>query len=172
MDNIWKTNLWQQFGAAIDMFEKALLNCPDELWAGRLWNDASVRPEFSEFWYVAYHCLFWLDFYLSGAAKDFTPPPPFTLDELDPAGLLPELQYTRAELLSYLEHNRKKCQGTIEELTDEKAAQLCKFNWGEMSFFGLILDNMRHVQEHSAQLNMYLGQQASSNSKWVTRKIN
>jgi hypothetical protein len=169
MDLIWKTAIWQQFGAALDMFEKAMLNCPDELWAGRLWNDPSMRPEFSEFWYVAYHTLFWLDLYLSGKLEGFSPPAPYTLDELDPAGLLPERQYTKAELVSYLEHNRQKCRTTIETLTEKKAAQICRFNFGEINFLGLILDNMRHVQEHGAQLNMYLGQQAGSNSKWVTK---
>jgi hypothetical protein len=31
--------LWRQFGAAIDMVENALRNCPDELWQKRLWED-------------------------------------------------------------------------------------------------------------------------------------
>ncbi|HCI80283.1 MAG TPA: DinB family protein, partial [Ktedonobacter sp.] len=32
MDFLWKTALWQQFGATIDMLENALLACPDTLW--------------------------------------------------------------------------------------------------------------------------------------------
>ncbi len=67
-----------------------------------MWNDPAFPPGFSEFWYVAYHCLFWTDLYLSGAVEGFTPPAPFTLDELDPAGVLPDRQYTREELLAYL----------------------------------------------------------------------
>ena|SRR5258705_8607961 len=78
----WKPILWQQFGAAIDMLENALLACPEDLW-----NDRSRRPEY---WYVVFHTLFFLDFYLSDSPEGFTPPAPFTLDELDPAGLLPE----------------------------------------------------------------------------------
>ena len=84
MDVNLKQVLWQQFGAAIDMLENALLNCPDELWHGRMWNDNTMPPEFSEFWYVAYHTLFWLDFYLSGSVEGYAPPAPFTLDEMDP----------------------------------------------------------------------------------------
>jgi hypothetical protein len=171
MDPDWKTMLWRQFGAAIDMLENALRACPDELWKARLWSDPDFPPEFSEFWYVASHALFWLDLYLSGAVEGFAPPAPFGLEELDPAGRLPEKQYTRDELQAYLEHCRRKCQATIETLTDEKAQRLCKFSWGEVSFAELLLDNMRHIQEHGAQLNMLLGQKSGNNSRWVARTL-
>jgi hypothetical protein len=161
MNVIWRTIIWQQFGAAIDMLENALLACPDELW-----SDRSQQPEF---WYVAYHTLFWLDLYLSGSVEGFAPPAPFTLDELDPAGLLPERPYTKRELQSYLVHGRQKCQATLEALRDEQAGQRCEFSWGEVSFAELLLYNMRHVQEHAAQLNLILGQQIGSAPGWVTR---
>jgi hypothetical protein len=167
MEPTLRTIIWQQFGAAIDMLEKALRACPDGLWNDSLWNDTNMRPEFSAFWYIGYHTLFWVDLYLTGSVDGFTPPAPFTLDELDPAGRLPDRPYTREELLAYLGHGRKKLWATAATLTDEKAAQLCRFPWGEVSFLELLLDNMRHVQEHGAQLNMYLGQKVSSNSRWV-----
>ena len=52
MDELWKGILWRQFGAALDMFENALRACSAELWGRRMWVQ---YPEFSEFWYVAYH---------------------------------------------------------------------------------------------------------------------
>ena len=113
MDTMWTAIIWRQFGAAIDMLENGLRACPDELWGARLWHERSQQPEFSEFWYVVYHTLFWLDLYLSGAVEGFAPPAPFTLDELDPAGLLPERQYTKDQLQSYLEHGRQKCRATL-----------------------------------------------------------
>jgi hypothetical protein len=149
------------------MLDNALRACPDALWSGRLWSEQ--RAEFSEFWYVAYHTLFWLDLYLSGAVEGFTPPAPFTLDELDPAGLLPERVYTRDELRTYLAHSRLKCHTTLAALTDERARQRCGFTWGEVSFAELLLDNMRHVQEHAAQLNMFLGQTSATASGWVAQ---
>jgi len=164
-----RTSIWQQFGAAIDMLDNALRACPDQLWRDRLWNNPSERPEYSQFWYIAYHALFWLDFYLSGSVEGFAPPAPFTLDELDPAGLLPERPYTRDELQAYLDHGRQKCQATIESLTDEKARQRCGFAWGEVSFAELLLYNMRHVQEHAAQLSLILGQKVGSAPGWVTK---
>jgi DinB superfamily len=167
MDAVWRAILWRQFGAAIDMLEEALRGCPDELWGARLWG--GERPDLSAFWYVGYHTLFWLDLYLSGSVEGFVPPAPFTLDELDPAGLLPERQYTRGELLSYLDACRGKGRASIEALTDESVRRLCKVAWGEVAYLELLLDNMRHVQEHAAQLNLFLGQQLGSEARWVSQ---
>jgi hypothetical protein len=155
------------------MLENALLACPDELWCISLWiPEDNQQPASSQFWYVVYHSLFWLDLYLTGSIDGFAPPPPFTMDEIDPAGLYPERQYTKEELLSYLEHDRKKCRETIEGLSDVKAHQLCRFSWGEVSFAELLLDNMRHVQEHAAQLNLILGQKRGISSRWVAQVKN
>jgi len=169
MNTTWRASIWQQFGAAIATLENALRACPDALWRDRLWSDRSARPEFSEFWYIVYHALFWLDLYLSGSVEGFAPPTPFTLDELDPAGLLPDRPYTKNELQTYLDHCRKKCHATIDALTDEQARQRCGFAWGEVSFAELLLYNMRHVQEHAAELNMILGQKIGSAPGWVTQ---
>jgi uncharacterized damage-inducible protein DinB len=157
MDDLWKTALWQQFGATIDMLENALLACPDSLWNGRLWNNQG-----SHFWYVSYHTLFWLDFYLSGLPEEeFAPPAPFTLAELDPAGVLPERPYTKEELRAYLASLRQKCRTTIAELTDERARRAVEYPWGRgqaVSFLELQIYNLRHVHEHAAQLSLFLGQ--------------
>ncbi len=175
-DPLWRTALWQQFGATIDMLENALLACPSTHWHGCLWSDHSdhpLPPESAAFWYITYHTLFWLDLYLTGSFEGFAPPAPFTLDELDPAGVLPERPYTRDELHAYLVHLRKKCQTTIAGLSDEKAHHQVAFPWTRgkpMSFFELLLYTMRHVQEHAAQLNLFLGQNASDGaSDWVSR---
>ena len=168
MDTTLKTIFWHQFGAAIDMLGNAMQACPDSLWDERLWNHPNERTGYSEFWYLAYHALFWLDFYLSGSMKGFAPPAPFTLSEFDPDGF-PEINYSKDELQAYFNYCRRKCQTTIEALTDEKASQLCKFVWGEISFIELLLYNMRHLQEHAAQLNMILGQRNIAVKGWVTK---
>ena len=160
MENYWKSILLQQYGAAIEMFETSIAVCPDEIW-----NDRSQKPEY---WYLVYHTLFFLDLYLSGALEGFAPPAPFTLDKLDPAGVLPERVYTREELQNYLLHCRKKSQATFRNLTDAKAQAICKFNWLEINFGELLLDNLRHVQHHVAQLNLILRQKTDSAPKWIT----
>jgi hypothetical protein len=144
---------------------KALVACPDALWRQRLWSvraERSVPPEFAAFWYQMYHTLFWLDLYLSGCREEeFAPPAPFTWVELDAVWVLPEQPYTKEELHAYLAALRRKCHTTLIALTDERAHQAVEYPWARgqaVSFLELQLYNMRHVQEHAAQLSLFLGQ--------------
>src|SRR5262249_7447415 len=123
MQTSWNATLWQQFGAAIDMLDNALVACPDSLWRQFVWHDPTVPSQGAEFSYVAYHTLCWLDLYLSGSAVGFAPPAPFTLEELAPAGVVPARPYTREELRTYLAFARQKCHSALASLTDEQARQ-------------------------------------------------
>ena len=163
MEALWKAATWHQFGAAIDMLENPIVACPDELW-----DDSSEEPG-SQFWYVAHHALSCLDLYLSGSLEGFAPPPPFTPEEVDTAE--PARPYTRDELLTYLDYCRRKCRATIEALTEESAARPCTFPWTELrfSFAELLLYNLRHVQEHAAQLSLILGRRTGWETGWVSR---
>jgi hypothetical protein len=103
MDPLWRTALWQQFGATSDMLENALLACPSTLWQERLWSDhadhadhpaSPSSPQFDAFWSLTHHTLFWLDFNLTGSLEGFTPPTPFTVDEEGaPERIPPEQPY-------------------------------------------------------------------------------
>lgn len=163
--------LWRQFEAAIDMLGNALRDCPDELWEKRLWEDQSdqwVAAGFSKFWYLGYHTLFWLDLYLTGSEEGFSPPAPFDLVEMDAGEVLPRI-YTREELIHYLEYCRRKGRETIGALSTEQAYRLCKFAWGELPFAELQLYSLRHVQEHGAQLRMFLGQHTGKSTNWISQ---
>jgi hypothetical protein len=164
--HIWIEATQRQLNNAIAMLEAAIRSCPPTLWQASLWQDSQMGDGFSQFWYIAYHCLFYTDLYLSGSLDGFAPPAPFTLDELDPEGKLPPRVFTPKELLAYAEHCRGKCNGIFSRLSEAQLLQACSFPWMEMSYAELLLDNMRHVQEHGAQLNMFLGQQAGIRSSW------
>ena len=162
--------LWHQFGAAIDMLDDAIKNCPNELWETQLWDDEPdqwVAKGFSKFWYLCYHTLFWLDLYLTGAEEGFSPPAPFDLVEMESNETLPRT-YSREELLGYVVTCRQNCQAVISAMSQEQANRLCQFSWGEVTFAELQLYNLRHVMEHSAQLRMFLGQQAKKSATWVS----
>jgi hypothetical protein len=159
VDSAERGRIGRQLGAAVDMLENAVRACPDELWSDR------SRPP--EFWYVAYHALFWLDLYLGGTVEGFAPPAPFGLEELDPTGVMPPRAYTGAELGAYLTHCRGKAQAVLGALTDERAARRCRFAWGEVDFAELLIYNLRHVQHHAGQLNLILRQRLGAGSRWV-----
>ncbi len=153
-----KETLWKQFGASIDMLENAISLCPDAMWD----ND-------KKFWYNAYHCLFYLDYYLTLEPAKFSPPAPYTFSEFDPSGALPERVYSKNELLSYLQHNRKKCHDLIASMNDEIANSRWVNELRNYSVFEILLYNMRHVQHHAAQLNMLLRQGINDAPRWVSQ---
>ncbi len=182
MDLTMRTALSRQFGAAIDMLDNALVACPASLWGARLWSAPQghpvppwLPPDFSAFWYLAYHTLFWLDLYLAGAREeDFAPPAPFIWTEGDPA-VSPERPYTKEEVRGYLAGLRRTCHTTFAALTDARARQTVpRYGWARgqaVSFLELQLLNLRHVQEHAAQLSLFLGQHGIPDEAlgWVAR---
>lgn len=162
MDAMLKNSLWLQYGAALDMLHDAVRLCPNELWTAALWRN-SRNAAYGQFWYIAYHTLFYVDLYLKGTFDDFAPPPPFK------RGRLPKTPYTKDQIYTYLDQCRSKCRETLEALTDEKARQRCTFNWIDTNFLELQIYSLRHVQEHAAQLNLFLGQHEIEDIDWVTQ---
>ncbi len=160
MDAYLKTGVWEQLGAAIDTLDEAIKLCPARLWTAALWDDSN-DARYGQFWFLAYHPIFWLDLFLTGSSEGFKPPAPFL------RGKLPKEPYSKDALLAYLADCRMKARAAIEALTDEKAAQRCRFEWMEVSYLELQLYNMRHIQEHAAELDLLLGQNGIKGMDWV-----
>ncbi len=158
MDNSINKTLWSQFGASIEMLENAIMLCPTEQW------NTGTR-----FWYKAYHCLFFLDYYLTMDPKTFSPPAPFTLSEF--VDTMPERVYEKQELINYLQYNREKCYLLISRLTMEALQERWINVSGSMNYsvLEILLYNMRHVQHHAAQLNLLLRQSINDAPDWVSR---
>ena len=160
MDAALKTSIWLQYGAALDTLEDALDLCPDSLWTGVLWSDPD-DPKYGQFWFIAYHTLFWTDLFLFGSMADFVPPAPFQRRGL------PEKPYTKEMIYTYLNACREKGRAIIEGLTDETGYRLLVFEWIQAPYIEMQLYAMRHIQEHAAQLNLFLGQQGVTGQDWV-----
>lgn len=133
-----------------------------------MWTDKELDSQFPSFWAICHHTLFWADLYLFGAVDGFNPPLPFGLEELDPAGVLPAQIFQKEDLITYLLWIRRKCATVLDSSTSDELARICSFSWGSMSYMELCLDNIRHVQEHAAQLNMFLGQQKGLRTRWFS----
>lgn len=159
--------IWSQYGASIDFLRHNIEVCPDALWTAELWkSEADFPPEMAQFWYVAYHTLFWIDCYLTGTEEGFLPPEPFLLIEQHWKGPIPERVYSKDEVLGYLALCRERAFSTIDVLTEERAATMCHFGWGSCTFFELLLYTMRHTAGHTAQMNMLLGQVVGPQESW------
>jgi hypothetical protein len=157
MEQSFKEILWQQFGASIIMLENAIISCPTDLWDNG-----------SQFWYRAYHTLFYLDYYSSLNLGDFQPPSPFTLSEFEAAGTLPNHTYQKSELLNYLQFGRAKAYTLITQFTTETANHRFINVARNYSMLEMVIYNMRHIQHHTGQLNLLLSQHDVTPS-WVSR---
>lgn len=148
--------IWTQFGASLDMLENSIKMCPDENWDTAL-----------DFWYIAYHCIFWTDYYLTIEPHTFAPPPPFTFSEFDPSGKKPDCIYTQTEVIEYLEHCRRKAYQLISALSLNQLNDRWVNDYKDFSLLEVLLYNMRHVQHHAAQLNLLLRQTIDNAPNWV-----
>ncbi len=161
-----KENLWKQFGASIDMLKNAIILWPEEYWNTN-----------KKFFYNAYHCLVFLDYYLTIPSKNFSSQLPFTIaepgdvteDAID--DIIPDRVYSKKELLDYLQSSRNKCYKLIAGLTEEKLQERWIEEEGTRNYsvLEILLYNMRHVQHHAAQLNVYLRQQINNAPNWVSQ---
>ena len=155
MDNTFKNELWNQYGAALDMLENALVKCPDTLW-----------DDDNKFWYNAYHCLFFTDYDLTTDPENFHPPWPYTMSEMDPSGVMPERTYTKDELISYVNLCRDKFRKLIMQ-----DISVIRWNNGRRNYSMTehLLHSMRHIQHHTGQLNMMLGKIDHDLPIWISQ---
>lgn len=158
MDSPVNTLIWQQFGAAIDMLENAVSACPDQLW--------SDEPTFCQ---LAHHTLFFLAYYLSDDTPieaEYTPPPPFTKSEFE--DVPPMVRYSKEDILGYLRHGRQKLRDQLTgNTTEDLLTKRFVSDYHDFTLFELLLYNMRHVQHHTAQMNMLLRQAGETPPDWV-----
>lgn len=160
MDKIFKDALWHQFGASLDMLENAIAMCPESMWTTT-----------ANFWYIAFDCLYYLDYYLTPNVENYVLPAPFAFTGPDPTDGPPARMYTRQELLAYLHSSRTRCHELITGMTSEIATSTWTNRSKTMrySFFELLIYNMRHVQHHTGQLNLLLRQGKDDAPDWISR---
>lgn len=163
-----KEIVWNQFGASIDMLINVVSNCPV--------NYFEQNPRF---YYTAFHSSIFLDYYLTIPPSNFLPVLDFTQKEEKDRpkeavdDLIPDKVYSKQELVDYLQQSRTKCRQLIESLTEENIHQRFKEEDGpyamDYPILEILLYNMRHIQHHTAQLNMLLRQDIDIHMEWSFR---
>ncbi len=173
MQSPWQTMIYRQFAAAIQTIRMAIDACPETLWDDR----SDGRP----FWHLAYHALFFIDFYLSDEEKkfqvvDFHEDKAQFLpgDYREYAGIVvtPEKAFRKNQLLGYADHCLQKCWETFEKMTDERALERCGFWWYKLNVGEFLLNNLRHAQHHAGQLALLLRRRAGIGIAWLGTKDN
>lgn len=156
-----------QFRAGLEMLEACLRECPSDQWT----SNVGAFP----FWQVAYHILYFVDFYLSRDEASFKvrsfhrehdhffgqlPYPPFeTVTTGDPC--------SRDVLLNYVELCREKVSLSLADESAESLAGESGFWWYKISRAEFHLNNIRHLQHHTAQLSLHLRRTSDIDIAWV-----
>jgi hypothetical protein len=166
---IIKNALNEQYGAAITMLKQNLKSCPKELW-----DDRTYGPPF---WHVAYHAMWFLDWYLSDSritrenfqskfgdeVRHFEQ---LTANNIKDAVLTPK------QLLEYLSEIKENAKNRFEKITLDDLSQPSVFDWHGNSVLSSLLYNIRHVMLHIGALNRRLHRKGVELDNWVRyRKI-
>jgi hypothetical protein len=176
MNQVFQEALWKNFAAVIDMLKNIVIICPDEIW----------RKE-RKIFYMTYHTVIFLDYYLANPVKDFHPDLDYTIS--DPGSLPPEavddvipnLLYSKEQLSAYISSARERCKKIITQTSKEKFSErwihddeidihgLCPPFVVKYNLLEILLYNFRHVQHHVAQLNLLLRQNANVATEWISQ---
>ena len=154
-----------QYDAAFCTLGICIDECPESAWNDRIANLAFCQ--------VAFHTLFFADYYL-GENEEALRKQPFHVDnpgffrdyeELQPRQQ--ELFYDRSDIKSYLAHCRDKASAVVAAETPGLLAARCGFQRQDFSRAELHVYNIRHIQHHSAQLSLRLRLDFEQGIPWV-----
>lgn len=174
MEDKFRECLWKNFAATIDMLYNAIEICPNTLWMKK-----------DRLFYMAYHTVIFLDYYLSYPVKEFEPKLPFTIlpewelpsEAID--DVIPNKHYSKEEILSYISWARKKCEDLIGPYANQDLMEpwidkseiglhgLCPSIVEDFTLLEILFYNFRHVQHHVAQLNFILRSKANLAAEWI-----
>lgn len=174
MNASFKIVLLKNFEGSIEMLKSIVQLCSDDLW----------RQD-QRFYYLTYHTVIFLDYYLTYPVKDFQPLLPYRLVDADnlPEGaiddVIPVKLYTRQEVITALTYIQQKCRTLLLETTEEGLKNkwieeseidmhgLCPSLVVNYSITEILFYNLRHLQHHVGQLNYMLRQKIDKAADWV-----
>lgn len=160
MTDLIRTTILSQFEAAMAMMNDCLVKCPEEHWQGKIANYS--------FWQVAYHTLFFVDYYLSPGEEAFV-----TRPGLHPPGWkdgdeeVPERTVEKREMIEYMAICLRKLREAMAAETAESLARPCGFSRRKFSRAELYIYNMRHIMHHTGQLSAFL-RRVDVRPNWVS----
>ncbi len=147
-----------QYLASLEMLKETVTRCPEALWD----DPVDQAPT----WRLAYHALFYTHLYLQPNGKDFKTWEKHREDaqRIDPKTKACQA-YPREEVLEYLAFCQQQVREIVPKLDLESADS--GFGWLEMGKLEQQIYNIRHTQQHAAELMERLGARAGIELPWV-----
>ena len=154
-DSIFLALNQSQYNAAIQMIQKIIINCSEDLWSKEL--------DEPSFWQQVYHTLYYLDFYSEATPNGFKSP--FDVEE----DLNKKIKkfITKKNLLDYTKKIEKKMKLFLKSLTTEQLEGKNPFYWTGKNVAERIIYNLRHTQHHIGKLNSILQRHSNNSIKWI-----
>jgi len=161
----FKELIANQFEAALCTLNTCIDRCPETAWNARVANHLFCQ--------VAFHTLFYADYYLGPNEESFRRQPfhrdnePFFGDYEEFEDRAPQSLYERTSIKKYLEHCRKKASEVIAAETADTLNARSRFERRAFSRAELHVYNIRHIQHHAAQLSLRLRLDAHEDIPWI-----
>lgn len=165
MLDTYKELIANQFEAALCTLGVCIDRCPDAAWNAPVAN--------LKFCQVAFHTLFYTDFYLGPSAGAFRQQPfhrdhpGFFRDYEELEDRAQVLLYDKPSIKTYLDHCRKKAAEVVGAETVETLAGPSGFERRTFSRAELHVYNIRHIQHHAAQLSLRLRMDSNQDIPWI-----
>ena len=164
---IIKDALNEQYGAAIGMMKQNLKICPKEVW-----DDRTRGPPF---WHVAYHAMWFLDWYLSDSKKareSFKSKFGDSSSHFEQLAVnnIRDVVLTPKQLIEFLSEIKEKAKNRINNLTSDELTKPSIFDWHGNSVLSSLLYNLRHIMLHIGTLNLRLRRKGVKLDNWVTHQ--
>lgn len=165
MLDTFKTLIANQFEAALCTLSTCIDRCPESAWDARVGN--------LRFCQVAFHTLFYADFYLGPNEESFRRQPfhranqRFFGDYEEFEDRPPQARYDKTSIQNYLQHCREKASEVIASETAGTLTARAGFQRRAFSRAELYVYNIRHIQHHAAQLSLRLRLDAHQDIPWV-----
>ncbi|MBX2923808.1 MAG: DinB family protein [Chitinophagaceae bacterium] len=152
MDNKTITDiLASQYKASLGMFRNVIERTPQEQWNTEDYNNPN--------WQIAYHTIWSTKYYLGANAESYIPFENAITGaeslggaqewENTDAGVVVEGFHTKDELLAFINEVENNLQQRIEALP---LGENSGYEWYPYSRLELHLNNIRHIQHHTAQI--------------------
>jgi hypothetical protein len=157
--------IMSQLLASLATLKSCIQNCPkDQL------NERHQDYPFSQ---VAFHALFYCDFYLSRSEDEFFKQPfhiahKETFDDYEELEYkIPQKLYEYDFLMSYVGHCKDKIVATLQGIEEKELQARAGVKKNEISKMELFIDTSRHTQHHAAQLGLRVQFLTGKEMDWV-----
>jgi hypothetical protein len=155
--------LRNQMLAAMSVLNQCINNCPNDEW-----NESHNDSPFCQ---VLWHVLFYADLYLSRDISEFRSQvfhieyKNIFKDYEELEWKKPENIYTRDEIILYYDFCRNKVKEYFIKINESDLDK--KSNYKNMTMIEALIEIIRHIQHHAAQLGLRVQQITGKELEWI-----